>query len=124
MVLLTRCRELQLLGALTVDPGTEAGTAAGFVEAGGADDDELLRLAEALGMDGGCAADHADGGELGDLVGDGHEVGDWAEGLIGEGGVEAGDDHAFAHLDELESEREDGMVEPLALIEADDVDFG
>ena len=84
------------------------GAAAGFVEAGGAYDDELLALAEALGVDGGLAADHADGGELGDLVGEGHEVGDGAEGLGGEGGVEAGHEDAFAEVDQLDAEGDDG----------------
>ena len=52
-------------------------------------------------MDGGGAADHADGGELGDFVGEGHEGGDWAEGLVREGGVEAGEDDALAEMDEF-----------------------
>ncbi len=67
--------------------GSKWGAAAGFVEACCANDDELLGLAEALGVDGGLAADHADGGELGDFVGEGHEGGDGAEGFVGEGGV-------------------------------------
>ena len=100
----------------------EVGAAAGFVEAGGADDDELLAGSEALGVDGGCSADHADGGELGDLVGEGHEGGDGAEGLVGEGGVEAGEDDALAEMDELEGERDDGGVEELDFVDADDVD--
>ena len=106
-----------------VDVGVEVGAAAGFVEAGGADYDEFLALAEALGVDGGLAAGHADGGELGDLVGEGHEVGDGAEGLVGEGGVEAGEDDALAEVDEFEGERDDVGVEELDLVEADDVDL-
>ena len=35
-------REFQLFGAVLVEVGVEVGAAAGFVEAGGADDDELL----------------------------------------------------------------------------------
>ncbi len=108
---------------LVVVEGLEVGSAAGFVEAGGTDDDELLRLAEALGVDGGLAADHANGRELGDLVGDGHEGGDGAEGLGGEGGVEAGHEDALAERDELDREREDGGVEELDLVDADDVDL-
>jgi hypothetical protein len=54
--------QFELLGVVLVDEGLEVGAAAGFVEAGGAYDDELLALAEALGVDGGLAADHADGG--------------------------------------------------------------
>ena len=52
-----------------VGEGLEVRAAAGFVEAGGAYYDEFLALTEALRVDGGSAADHADGGELGDLVG-------------------------------------------------------
>jgi hypothetical protein len=106
-----------------VEIGVEVGAAAGFVEAGGAYDDQLLALAEALGVDGGLAADHADGGEFCDLVGDGHEGGNGSEGLGGEGGVEAGHDDAFAEVDELYAEGNDGFVEELNLVDADDVDF-
>jgi len=113
--------ELELLGVVLVEEGLEVGAAAGFVEAGGAYDDELLGLAEALGVDGGCSADHADGGELGDFVGEGHEDGDGAEGLVGEGGVEAGEDDALAEVHELKGERNDVGVEELDLIDADDV---
>ena len=112
-----------MLGVVFVGEGFEVGAAAGFVEAGCADDYELLALAEALGVDGGGAADHADGGEFGDLVGEGHEVGDWAEGLVGEGGVEAGEDDALAEVDEFHGEMGDAVVEELDFVEADDVDF-
>ncbi len=61
-------------------------------------------------MDGRRAADHADGGELGDLVGKGHEVGDWAEGLVGEGGVKAGEDDALAEVNEFHGEMSDAGV--------------
>ena len=74
-------------------------------------------------MDGGCSADHADGRELGDFVGEGHEVGDGAEGLVGEGGVEAGEDDAFAEVHEFHGEMNDAVVEELDFVEADDVDF-
>ena len=106
-----------------VEEGLEVGTAAGFVEAGGAYDDELLGLAEALGMDGWLAADHADGGEFGDFVGEGHEDWDWAEGLVCEGGVEACEDYALAEVDEFHGEVGDCGVEELGLVEADDVDL-
>jgi hypothetical protein len=62
------CGEFELFGVVFVDEGVEVCPAAGFVETGGADDHQLLRLAEALGVDGGRAADHADGGELCDFV--------------------------------------------------------
>jgi len=109
---------------LFVLEGLEVGAAAGFVHAGGAYNYELLRLAEALGVDGGLAADHADGGELGDLVGEGHKRGDGAEGFVGEGGVEAGHEDALTEGDELESEGDDGGVEELYLVDADDFDLG
>ena len=97
--------------------------AAGFVETSGSDDDELLRMAEALGVDGGLAAYHADGGELGDFIGECHEDGNGAEGLVGEGGVEAGEDDALAKVDEFHGEVGDAGVEELGFVEADDVDF-
>jgi hypothetical protein len=106
-----------------VDEGLEVGAATGFVEAGCADDDELLTLAEALGVNGRGAADHADGGELGNFVGEGHEDRDWAKGLVGEGSVEAGEDDALAEVNELHGEMGDAGVEELYLVEADDVDI-
>ena len=115
--------KFELLGVVLVEEGLEVGTAAGFVEAGGAYDDEFLGLAEALGVDGWLAADHADGGEFGDFVGEGHEDGDWAEGLVGEGGVEACEDDALAQVDEFHGEVGDCGVEELGFVEADDVDL-
>ena len=112
-----------MFAALGVEVGGEVGAAAGFVEAGGADDDEFLRGGEALGVDGGLAADHADGGELGDAVGEGHEVGNGAEGLVGEGGVEAGEQDAFAEGNEVEGDGDDVGGEELDFVDADDFDF-
>jgi len=57
---LAGCGEFHLLGGL-FDEGLEAGAATGLVESGGADDDQLLRVAKTLGVDGRSAADHADG---------------------------------------------------------------
>jgi hypothetical protein len=88
-----------LFGVVFVDEGLEVSAAAGFVEAGCADDYEFLALAEALGVDGGRAARHADGGEFRHFIREGHQVGDWAEGLVGEGGVETGEDDALAEVD-------------------------
>jgi len=117
-------REFQLLGVLFVLEGLEVGAAAGFVEAGGAYDYQLLRLAEALGVDGGLAADHADGGELGDLVSQRHQRRNRAKGFIRKGRIEAGHEDAFAEGDELEGERDDGGVEELDLVDADDFYLG
>jgi hypothetical protein len=80
-------------------------------------------LTEALGVDGWSAADHADGGEFSDFIGQGHENRDRAEGLVGEGGVEAGEDDAFAEVDQLHGEVGDSGVEELDFVEADDVDL-
>src|SRR5260370_10981642 len=104
-----------------VEVGMEVGAAAGFVEAGGSHDDQLLALAEALGVDGGGSAGHADGGELGDLVGQSHEARDGTEGLVGEGGVEAGENDSLAEVNQLEGERNDGSVEELDFVQANDV---
>ena len=59
--------EFELLGVVFVGEWFEVGAAAGFVDAGGADDYQFLALAEALGVNGGGAADHADGGEFGEI---------------------------------------------------------
>jgi len=80
------------------------GAAACFVDARGAYENELLALAEALGVNGWSAADHADGGEFGDLVGDCHHGGMGPKGSAFEGGVEAGKDDAFAQMNQLHGE--------------------
>jgi hypothetical protein len=116
--------ELELFAGVLVEVGGEVGAATGFVEAGGADYDEFLRLSEALGVDGALATDHADRGELGDLVGERHERGDGAERLVGEGGVEAGYQDTLAEGDKFERERDDVRGEELDLVDADDFDFG
>ena len=115
--------KVELLGVVFVSEGFEVGAAASFVEACRADDYEFLALAQALGVDGRGAADHAYGGEFGDFVGEGHEVGDGAEGLVGEGGVEAGEDDALAEVNEFHGEMGEVVVEELDFVEADDVDF-
>ena len=115
--------ELQLFALMFVDMGGEVGAAAGFIQTGGADDDQLLTRSKALGVDGALAADHADGGELGDLVGEGHKVGDGAEGFVGKGGVEAGEQDTLAERDELKRERDDGGVKELGFVDANDVDL-
>jgi hypothetical protein len=114
--------EFELLGVVLVGAGVKVGAAAGFVEAGGAYDDQLLALAKALGVNGRLAAYHADSREFSDFVGDGHEVGNGAEGLGGEGGVEACHDDAFPEVDELYGEGDDGFVEELDFVDAYYVD--
>jgi hypothetical protein len=112
-----------LFGVVFVGEWLEVRAAAGFVEAGGSYDDELLALAEALGVDGGGAAGHADGGEFTDFVGESHEDGDGAEGFVCEGGVETGQDDSLAEVNELHGQAGDAGVEELGFVEAYYVDF-
>ena len=101
--------------------GAEVGAASSLIQACCADDHEFLAGAQALGMDSGRAADRADGEELGDLVSDSHEVGDGVERLGGVGGIETGDEEAFALMDEIDRQLLQGVVEELCLVDADDV---
>jgi hypothetical protein len=55
------CGKFKLLGVVFVEQRFEVGAAACFIKAGGANQDELLALAEALGVDGGSTTNHADG---------------------------------------------------------------
>ena len=43
---------------------------------------------------------------------------------MGEGGVEAGDEDALAERDELHCEEDDGFVQELCFVDADDFDRG
>jgi hypothetical protein len=108
---------------ILVDIRLEVGAAAGFVETGGSDDDQLLALAQTLGVDGGLAADHTDGRQLCDLIGESHQIGDRAEGLVCEGGIEACEEDTLAKMDELEGEWSDLPIEELNFVDSDDVDL-
>ena len=116
--------EFELLAVVCVHVRGEVGAAAGFVEAGGAYDDKLLRLAEALRMDRGLAADHADRGELRDLIRNGHQVRHRAERFGFERGIKAGHQDALAEGDQFDSERDHVGGEELHLVDADDFDVG
>jgi hypothetical protein len=120
---LTDGGQFQLLRVVFIDVGLKVSAAAGFVEAGRPNDDEFLTLAEALRVDGGLTAGHADSRELGDLVGESHKVGDGTEGLVGKSGVETCEQNALAEVDEFEGERDDVVIEELDLVDADDIDF-
>jgi len=117
-------REFQLLGVLFVLEGLEVGAAAGFVEAGGAYDYKLLRLAEALGVDGGLAADHADGGELGDLVSQRHQRRNRAKWFIRKGRIEPSHKDALAKRHQLKRKGDDRGIKKLDLVDADDFYLG
>src|SRR6266849_3968811 len=54
--------------------GLEAATAAGFVSAHRANNDQLFAFHKALGVNRGIAAAHTDGQQLGDFFGDGEEA--------------------------------------------------
>jgi hypothetical protein len=116
------CGEFELFGAVFIEKRLEMHAASGFIESSSADDDELLAVAETLSVDGGSSANHANGEELGDFVGQGHKDGDGAEGLVGEGGIEAGEDDALAEVNEFHGEVGDAGVEKLDLVKANDVD--
>jgi hypothetical protein len=113
--------KLQLFGVVLVDIGMEVYPAAGFVEANCSYDDEFLALAKPLRVDGWLSADHTDSGELGDLVGECHQIGDRTEGLVREGRIEAREDDSLAKVNKLEGERDDIRVEELHLVDANDI---
>ena len=106
-----------------VEEGMEVLAAAGFVEAGCSDDDELLALAEALGVDGGAPQIMQTAESLVTSSESAISAGNRTEGLVGEGGVEAGEDDALAEVDELEGERDEAVVEELNLVDTDDFDL-
>src|SRR5216683_2794596 len=106
------------LGLLGI--GFEAAAAAGFVHAGGADDDQLFTLEEALGVHRGIAAAHANGEQLSDFFGDGEKAGHRLEGAAAIISVEAGDDDALAEISELGADVHDFVAEELRFVDADD----
>ncbi len=108
---------------MLVDVGLEVSAAAGFIETGCPNDHQLLALAEALGVNRWLTTDHADGRELGDLVGESHQIENGTEGFVREGGIEACEEDAFAKMDEFEGERSDLPIEELNLVDSDDVDL-
>jgi hypothetical protein len=106
-----------------VDVGLKVSAATSFIETGCPNNHQLLALAEALGVNSGLATDHADGRELGDLVGESHQIGNGTEGFIREGGIKTCEENAFAKMDELEGKRSDLLIEELNFVNSDDVDL-
>ena len=97
----------------------EAGTAAGFVHAGGADGDAFFGFEGALGVVGRLATLHADGVGLGDVLGDGEELGHRFPGFAGVVLVKAGDDDPHPSLGQLIRDVNKLVVEKLALVDTD-----
>src|ERR1035437_3581396 len=116
--------QFHLLAFRGIQVRAEAGAATCLVHSGGAYDDQFAACAKALGVDGRGSADDAYGGELGHLVGDGHERGNRAEGVTGKGGVEAGQQDALSQVDEFADQLHNRLVEELRLVDADDFHVG
>src|SRR6202521_4831983 len=76
--------------------GLEAAATAGFVSAHRANDDELFAFDQALRVEGGVAAAHEDGEQLGDLFGDSQQAGHRFERTAAVNRVEARDNDALA----------------------------
>ena len=101
--------------------GLEAASAARFIGAHGADDDQLVTFDEALGMDSGIATADADGQQLGDFFGDGQQSRHGLEGAATVIGIQPGDDHTLAKIGELGAYVHDFVTEELRFVDADDL---
>ena len=75
-------------------------------------------------MVGEVAAADADGVDLGDVFGRGHQRRHRAEGFAGVVHVESRDDDPHAAVGQLAADLDDAVVEELRLVDAHDVDVG
>lgn len=104
-----------------------AGSASGFVAFGSADENDWVspfgRFAvdDSLGVVGGGTADHADGLEFDDFIGDGEEFGDGSEWHPPEILVKAGGDDFFSLVGDGDEKVDDGAVKELDFFDCDDV---
>ena len=89
-----------------------------------AHEDAFLTLHEALGVVGGLAADDADGERLGDVLGDGEQLGHRLERLAEIVLIEPRDDDAPALIRERVADRRQLDVEELTFVDADDLRVG
>lgn len=88
----------------------------------GADDDGVGAVGQSLGMDGGIATTHTDGELLGDVFGDGHEIGHRREGSAEVVHVQPGGHDALAHVRQSITNLHDSLIEELDFV--DSHDFG
>jgi hypothetical protein len=100
--------------------GFEATAAASFVGAHRTDDNEFFAFNQALGVNGGVAATHAYGQQLGDFFGDGQKARHGFEGAAAVIGVQSGDDDALAEIGELGANIHNFIAEELRFVNADD----
>ena len=84
--------------------------------------DQLLALGQAVGVVREVAAFHADGMDFLDVFGDGQKGRHRAEGLSKVVRIQAGDDDADAPVREGLADFDEGLVEELGLVDADDAD--
>src|SRR5207245_6492809 len=98
----------------------ETAAAAGFVSAHRTNHDQFFAFDEALRVNGRIAAPHADGKQLGNLLGDGEEARhrfEWAAAIIG---VQARDNDALTKVGELSADIDDFVAQELGFVDADD----
>ena len=103
--------------------GVEALAAERLVDVGLAELDKLRACGETVGVVGELAAFDADGMDLLDILGDGHQERHRAERLAEIVGVKAGDDDAHALVGKCLDDLDDAEVEELGLVDADDLDI-
>ena len=101
--------------------GVEAVAAEGLVDVFFAEEDEVLALAEAVRVVRERAAADADRVDLLDVLGDGHQARHRAEGDTEVVGVEARHDDAHAAVGEGLADFDEGVVEELRFVDADDL---
>ena len=94
--------------------------AARLVHSARAHDDQLLGRHEALRVNGGISAAHADGQQLGDFLGHRQQARHRLKGTSHEIGVETGDDHALPKFGEAGARVDEAFAQKLGLIDADD----
>ena len=103
--------------------GVEALAAERLVDVGLTELDQLRAVGETVGVIGELAAFDADGVDLLDVLGDGHQERHRAERLAEVVGVKAGDDDAHAFIGKGLDDLDDAEIEELGLVDADHLDI-
>lgn len=111
-----------MLRGMLIHVGVKMRTAPRFIKPCRANDDQFLTLTEALRVYRGRAAHHAHRRELRHRIRDCHQVRNGPKRLGGEGRVEPSHDDALPQRNEFDSKRNDGSIEELHLVDADDFD--